>query len=57
MTFDDLNAALAASRIPWERIVDAGHSIIDIGREARLHGDVVLYQRAKAAAARRGLWF
>ena len=47
--------ALAAKRVNWSRIEAEGHSIVEIAREARLHGDAVLYRRAMAAARRRGL--
>ena len=47
--------ALAAKRVNWSRIEAEGHSILEIVREARLHGDEALYRRAMAAARRRGL--
>ena len=43
---------LQLERIPWGLIRDAGHSVQDIAREARLHGDEALYQRARRAAVR-----
>jgi len=55
MTLDELSDALAESRVSWQRIVDAGYDLQDIADSARSHGDEALYQRAKRAAARRGI--
>ena len=55
MTFDELSDALGASRIPWQRIIDSGHCLHEIADSARSHGDEGVYQRAKRAAARRGI--
>ena len=56
MKSEELGDALSANRIPWGKIADAGFNIVYIAHQARLHGDEILYQRAKRAAVRRGLW-
>jgi hypothetical protein len=50
MTLADL---LAAARIDWTAVVEAGGDLDTIAREARAAGDEQLYRRARRAAARR----
>lgn len=46
---------LEAARINWNAIIELGGDLIEIAREARAHGDEIVYQRAMRAAARRSL--